>query len=56
MKWKSHAQWPDGTISDDTHESEEYAQAVCRLLERNGFGGDGIDFPVRTWVTQVEQN
>ena len=59
--WISHAQWPtDGAISlantdntsTDRHHSEESAICVCNRLVRDGFGGDGIEFPVRTWVTK----
>lgn len=61
-RWKSCAQWPEeccpaiGNYSDDTHDTKEAAEAVCRLLERRGFGGDGIHFPVRTWVEEVKEN
>jgi hypothetical protein len=59
-KWISHAQWPldvyhgergDG-ISSDTHLSEAEALAVCRGLERYGFGGQARSFPIKTWVTR----
>lgn len=58
--WNSNAEWPVGTCSDttittDTHQYKEQAQAVCDLLERMGFGGDGKVFPVRTWVEVVEK-
>lgn len=58
-KWRSIAVWPD-TIkvgnevgkneSDDTHDSREAAQAVCDLLQKHGFGGDGKVFPISTRV------
>lgn len=60
MSWQSNAQWPldvyrgpygDG-ISTDTHRSQEEAEAVCRLLKRDGFGGERKHFPIRTWVSQ----
>lgn len=54
--WKSYAQWPAGTIagsesqiSEDTHTTREQAEAICRMLRQNGFGGDGRVFPVRVW-------
>jgi hypothetical protein len=59
-KWISHARWPlnvyrgehgDG-ISTDTHLSEAEAKAVCRGLEREGFGGQARAFPIETWVTR----
>ncbi|MGE7139633.1 hypothetical protein ACQKIE_18560 [Luteibacter sp. NPDC031894] len=63
-KWKSHAQWPlavyrgmDGSgVSTDTHLTEEEATAVCRLLERDGFGGERKAFPIRTWVSSAQPN
>jgi hypothetical protein len=60
--WRSIAVWPDtisvGNVvgrneSDDTHDSEEAAEAVCLLLERHGFGGNREVFPVSTRVEPV---
>lgn len=62
-RWKSCAQWHpevysgdygagDG-VSRDIHDTQEQAQTVCDLLNRNGFGGEGKDFPIRTWVEPV---
>ena len=57
--WTSHAQWPletykgmygDG-ISTDTHQTQAQAEAVCAALRREGFGGEGKSFPLKTWVT-----
>jgi hypothetical protein len=65
QKWISHAQWPlhvysgdvFGTgISTDTHDSESEAVAVCRGLERDGFGGQRKEFPIATWVTMQKPN
>lgn len=59
MTWTSNAMWPCGTlvggeqVTTDTHETKQQAQAVASMLERDGFGGDGEVFPVRTWVAQV---
>jgi hypothetical protein len=60
--WRSIAVWPD-TIrvgnevgkneSDDTHSTKGAAQAVCDLLMRHGFGGDGKVFPLSTRVEPV---
>jgi hypothetical protein len=55
--FKSCAEWPphvftaaDGShVSIDHHHSEEQAAEVCRMLRKNGFGGNGPR-PVRTWV------
>jgi hypothetical protein len=57
-KWTSNAQWPlhvyrgmDGNgITTDEHRSENDAKAMCRELERCGFGGEAVHFPLRTWV------
>lgn len=60
--WRSIAVWPDtirvGHIvgkneSDDTHSSRAEAEAVCGLLRKHGFGGDGKVFPVSTRVEPV---
>jgi hypothetical protein len=62
MKYKSIAQWDKNqvkylgnvdNISEDTHDTKEQAEAVCRLLERDGFGGNGKFFPIRTWTEPV---
>lgn len=59
-KITSNAQWPKGTcdsrnnVSTDTHESREHAQAVCDRLEEKGFGGDGLIFPIKTWVNESD--
>ena len=60
-EWTSNAQWPEGAIVQrratdktiDYHETEMAAQAVCRMLERDGLGGEGKVFPLRTWVEHV---
>jgi len=52
----SCAEWPkDAGLycqnpTKDTHATWKAADAVCRRLMRDGFGGDGEIFPVRTWV------
>lgn len=57
--YKSIAVWPDtisvGNIqgkneSEDIHTTRDQAEAVCRLLERYGFGGEGKIFPLLTRV------
>ena len=60
----SNAQWPletyrgfDGSgVSVDTHQTREQAEAVCRGLQRGGFGGMRKSFPLRTWVSEANQN
>lgn len=59
-EWYSIADWGEYTIfngrqdnlTHDRHGSKEAAEAVCRLLARNGFGGERCVFPVRTWTSQ----
>ena len=61
--WRSCAQWPDGLLSfsytghenttRDRHDTEEQAAAVCRMLEKQGLGGERIHFPTRTWVEPI---
>ena len=56
--WTSNAQWPKNSIIQrrandktvDFHLTEAAAKAVCRMLERDGLGGEGKVFPLRTWV------
>lgn len=60
MRFVSHAKWPIGlhsqpgmvSITTDNHETRKEAEAVCRLLERKGYGGNETWFPERTWVTE----
>lgn len=49
-RWKSKALWPDGETTEDEHDTEEQARAVCRLLKQDGMGGLQEVFPKRTWV------
>ena len=58
MKWHSFAKWPAGSIvqkraddvTTDQHLTESAAKAVCKMLERDGLGGEGKVFPLETWV------
>jgi len=61
-KWRSIAIWPNtikvgNTIgkneSDDIHATREAAEAVCNLLRKHGFGGNGEVFPISTRVEPV---
>jgi hypothetical protein len=61
-KWTSNAAWPldvyrgmrgDGITTDD-HETRESAQAVCDALRKDGFGGQRLNFPLRTWVAEAQ--
>ena len=61
--WQSWAEWPGALVNnisgegknntEDRHETEDQAKGVCSLLERNGFGGERIHFPVKTWTVPV---
>jgi hypothetical protein len=56
LLYQSNAEWNlqgKVTVSTDRHNTQEQAEAVCAGLEREGLGGQGIDFPVRTWVSPV---
>lgn len=62
-QWKSIAVWPDtikvgNTVgkneSFDFHNSKEAAYAVCKLLQKHGFGGDGEVLPLSTRVEEVK--
>jgi hypothetical protein len=61
MTWTSNAEWaPDvyegsvegDHVTSDSHETEGQAEGVCTLLNRHGFGGQGKDFPIRTWTEE----
>lgn len=62
-KWQSNAEWPIGVcstrngdnVTTDRHRTRAEAENVCFMLERDGFGGLGKHFPIRTWVCEVEQ-
>ena len=61
-RWKSIAVWPDsvnvGTAdnrSTDEHATESAAIAVCNMLQKAGFGGEGKVFPTSTWVELIEE-
>lgn len=64
MSWTSNAQWPEGSIcqrrandkTTDFHDTEAQARAVCRMLERDGLGGEGNVFPLRTWVEDTSND
>lgn len=60
MKYKSVAKWPAGTcdwhpenLSEDEHDSKEFAFAICKRLHNHGFGGEEKIFPLETWVDEV---
>jgi hypothetical protein len=53
MKYKSIAEWGDFT-TEDTHDTQDQAESVCRILERDGFGGQGKVFPKSTRVEPVD--
>jgi hypothetical protein len=64
MRWKSIALWPDGVNvgckysgkneSHDFHDSREQALAVCRMIRREGLGGDPSIKPISTRVEEVK--
>ena len=61
-KYKSCSEWDSDiyagmnrkNITTDTHHSRRAALAVCNSLENEGFGGDRILFPLRTWTEGPE--
>lgn len=60
--YQSNALWPAGVcstmygddISTDRHRTKQEAEAVCRALHREGFGGDRQHHPLMTWVSEVQ--
>lgn len=56
-RWLSCAEWDErhgfqNNITIDKHHTKGEAEAVCRLLEREGLGGERCHFPLKTWVEQ----
>ena len=61
-RWRSCAQWDRSVrgfyannVTKDDHETYEQAFAVTLMLERQGLGGEGIHFPLKTWVEPIEE-
>jgi beta-glucosidase-like glycosyl hydrolase len=62
MVWISKIYWPpevrignEGNFSEDTHQTEGQAKAVCRGVQREGLGGEGKIFPVKVeWFKMGE--
>jgi len=59
-KWKSIAEWDschgfENNITTDYHHTKEAAEAVCRMLERDGLGGEHRHFPVKTRTEEIEE-
>ena len=57
-QWKSIAKWDSchgfyNNETTDEHETKEQAESVCRLLERDGLGGERIHFPISTRVEEL---
>ena len=59
-KHTSNAQWPIGQfpsghdVTTDSHDSEQEAESVCEILERDGWGGERKVFPLKTWTEEVD--
>ena len=61
--WQSNSQWPDSImgISDKDnvttlkHGCRRTAERICRELKKGGFGGRGLVFPIKTWVSEVSK-
>lgn len=59
-KFKSIAKWDPcigkhfpNNETTDRHNTKEEAEAVCRLLKKEGFGGRHIYFPIETRVEEI---
>jgi len=56
--YESWAKWPypevqlgnEENISTDEHPSKEHAEAIIKMLKRDGFGGEGKIFPIATGI------
>lgn len=62
--FKSVAKWPHPQVnlgnsentSDYSHATLSSARIICQILENDGFGGDGVIFPIETWVEDEDGN
>ena len=58
-RWLSCTRWPhmlgflNNNMTTDEHGTKEQAEAVCMMLTRDGLGGEGKIYPLRTWVVAV---
>jgi hypothetical protein len=57
-KWRSIAEWDKchgfyNNMTTDEHETKEQAEAVCKMLERDGLGCERIWFPIKTRVEEI---
>ena len=57
--WRSIAIWDyslklQDNTSTDEHETREQAETVCRMLKRDGLGGQGKHFPLHTRVEEIK--
>lgn len=60
-EYRSLVYWPKDKISlgnsdnmsIDTHITKEQAIAVCKSIEKRGFGGEGKIFPLKTEVETI---
>lgn len=63
MKIQSNALWPKkhcfgkygSNITTDIHPTETSAKIVCDMLETEGLGGASEIYPIKTWVSEVQQ-
>ena len=57
----SNAKWGSEVLlynNEDTtieqHNTKKEAESVCKMLDRNGFGGMCMSYPLKTWVEEIE--
>lgn len=53
-EWDSCHGFQDNKTTD-THATFEQAEAVCRMLENDGLGGERCHFPIKTYVKEVKE-
>ncbi len=59
-RWKSFAQWPEGTVlnfrnrTEGIHDTKEDAEEICGELETKGYQGKCRVFPLETWTEEDE--
>jgi len=61
-RFYSYAEWDkhipgfhQRNTTRDEHDTQRQAEAVCDALKRDGLGGEGKFFPLRTWTELIKE-
>jgi len=50
IEWNPEEVCLENSITTDLHETYEQAESICKIIQRDGLGGEGKIFPIKTWV------